>query len=277
GSAGSYALTLTCSDTSNVEVGDFVIIDSASGGTNPEQAMGCHEVATVNTNTSIVVTSKNLGSLAPSGAVSSSGHVLKSIVNMGSNKLTVSGFGKIEDLVLTGSGTIVNGEDCVLQLSDIGIDGGGTAISLVRSKVSGNLVCSGATTSIKTVMCEGSLEGSVISGTSSAALIAQLSNLVLDNAVAVGCLNGFLADMGSSIHMQSGKSIGNISNGFYANNGSQGYLVLCKFQNNNVGVSANACSSLQVGLATISGNTTADASPTIGTVGNNESLITNTT
>jgi hypothetical protein len=80
GSSKNYSMVLNVSSVSNIAVGDWVAIYGASGGTHPESVEGFYEITAVDsTNTRITVSSKAYDTM-PSGAVTATIKVLKTIV-----------------------------------------------------------------------------------------------------------------------------------------------------------------------------------------------------
>ena len=278
GSAGSYALTLGCSDTSDVEVGDHVLVKAASSGTNPEQVLGRHEVATVNTDTSIVVTSKNLGSVAPSGAVSSSGVVIKSILDFGANKVDIYKEINVEDIVIKGSGLALKGQGATVNFSDVGGEStGGICFDLTDCKVFGNCVVTGSNAGLRLWRNQGGdINGSIFSG-SSIGLLMQLGGMLrASNIFAIGCNTGVSLDNGSELTGDAPAAIGSTGNGFVVKNGSHGYLNVVTAKNNaGIGVLAENYSNCQIGSFNFLSSNGTDLSPAVNTLGNNNSLINN--
>lgn len=90
GSAGAWSVVLNVSSVANIITGDYVLITQSTGGTRPETIEGCWEVTNVDSgNTRITVSSSNKYASAPTGAVSGSVRVIKSILTVATNTRAV--------------------------------------------------------------------------------------------------------------------------------------------------------------------------------------------
>lgn len=79
GSATAYSIIINLDSVTDVAVNDYVIIHTASGGTNPQRILGCHKVTNVDTgNNRITITSNNFVGV-PSGAVAATVVVFKTM------------------------------------------------------------------------------------------------------------------------------------------------------------------------------------------------------
>lgn len=277
GSAGNYTVTFACSDTSNVAVGDDYIVKSASGGTNPEQTLGPHKVTGVSENTSIEVLSKNLGTLQPSGAVSGSGVIIKSRLNFGANKLDLQKSAiTLEDIAFEGTSTVLKSQSGSVTFSDFASRSSGIGIDLVDSEAFGNISAVGTTAGFRSWRSKGGdLSGSIFSS-GSFGLIMQMGGLLrINNIFAVGNVNGVSADNGAVLIGNLPSAIGNTAKGFTIKNGSQGYLQLIASKNNGTyGLSVENFSNAQIAsFYFVSGNGSGSFSPSLNTLGNNNSLI----
>lgn len=110
GGTGNWSIVLNLNNVTNVAVGDYAHIVTATGGTNPTYATGVHEITNVDApNNRITITSKNLATSAPSGAVTGTITVLKSILSFagfsGFESAGGAGFFGIKNLVVKGDGT----------------------------------------------------------------------------------------------------------------------------------------------------------------------------
>lgn len=111
GSAGAWSLVLNMDSVANIATGDFVIIHTPSGGTRPYHVCGCHEVTNVDGgNTRITVSSKHQGSTAPSGAISATVIVIKTIFQVASGE----------------DGIFISNNNKLGGLGNVAFDGGGT-------------------------------------------------------------------------------------------------------------------------------------------------------
>jgi hypothetical protein len=80
GGAGAWSIVIQLNSVANIAVNDYIVMLSSSNGTNPRLMLGCHKVTNVDTgNVRITVTSRSLNAGAPSGAVTGTVTVLKSI------------------------------------------------------------------------------------------------------------------------------------------------------------------------------------------------------
>ena len=83
GSSGAYYVTVAISNVTNIAIDDYVIIHTASGGTNPTYICGFHRVTAVDSvNNRITFYSKhNHRSANPSGSVVATCEVIKTILS----------------------------------------------------------------------------------------------------------------------------------------------------------------------------------------------------
>lgn len=151
GSAGNYSIVIQLDSVTNIAVNDYIVMLSVSGGTTPRHMLGCHKVTAVDTgNSRITVTSKNLIGV-PSGAVTGTITVLKSIfystTNNGlliyaptvvlQNMCFVSSTNTYAIIVVMGSGDcyisgkvgVYNGVTRVQYFGRIGVAGDSCAVS----------------------------------------------------------------------------------------------------------------------------------------------------
>ena len=109
GSAGAWSYVLNMAIVANIAVGDYMLIKSVSGGTNPLLLCGCHKVTAVGSST-ITVLSTSRYSSAASGVVTGTITNVKTVINVPSNVagLTVSGMyslGLVDVLAFAGNAT----------------------------------------------------------------------------------------------------------------------------------------------------------------------------
>lgn len=138
GSANNYSIVFNVDTTSGVEVGDYIIVTKeAANGTNPTYACGCHEITNVDTgNTRITVTSKH-GKGAPSGAVTSTIRVFKTILSCTDGFVLVTLPGAVlnlRDFVAVGGssnyGIYTDNKSAVICSAPIGIAGFGYGLAV---------------------------------------------------------------------------------------------------------------------------------------------------
>jgi len=110
GSTGNWSLTLNLNNVTNIVVGDYAHIITASGGVNPVFVCGAHEITGVDgVNNRITVTSKNLYTSAPSGAVVGTITIIKSVLSFagfsGFESNGGLGFASLKNMIVKGDGT----------------------------------------------------------------------------------------------------------------------------------------------------------------------------
>jgi hypothetical protein len=111
GSAGAWSVIVNLNNVTNIEVGDYVIILTATGGTRPTYIAGCHEVTNVDSvNSRITLASKHLAATAPSGAVTATVTVIKSVIKFagGLHGISVANnasIGSVSKVAIVGAGT----------------------------------------------------------------------------------------------------------------------------------------------------------------------------
>ncbi len=107
GSSGAWSIVLNVSDVSNAAVNDFLLVPyDVSGGTRPETLCGCWKITNVDAgNTRLTVTSTHRHTSAPSGAISGTVTIAKTVLQYNG----VSGIevetvlGRLDRLVLSGN------------------------------------------------------------------------------------------------------------------------------------------------------------------------------
>lgn len=115
GSAGAWSFVLNIGDVTNVAVGDYAIIHTASSGTNPLLVVGCWEITNVDVgNNRITVSSTSQSASVPSSTISATVVIVKTIVrNTTNSSIVFSGASGsrlvLQDLVVKGAGVGVNG------------------------------------------------------------------------------------------------------------------------------------------------------------------------
>lgn len=289
GASGAYTFRLALTDVANVAVNDYVYIFAASGGTNPRGVLGCHKVMAVGADY-IDVLSSLRGSSVPSGAVTATVTVLKTILSF------------------TGSwtGILVRNGVALSFITKLAVVGDQTSASAgfraqMRASLSSSVVgISGWATG---VLAEYSAMLNVsrmaVSNCTGSGFVADKASAIrVSNCVASGNgSSGFVAQSGSVVDGDVSTGIGNVLHGFVATSGSSCLCPSCVAQFNqyaggvaslgsvltlssgtitdNVtyGVYALNESYAYVYNATVSGNGT-NYSPALNTQGNNWSEIT---
>ena len=136
GGAGAYSIVFNVDSVADIDVGDYVVVTSdAAGGSNPDYACGCHEITNVDgVNTRITVLSKHQSGV-PSGAVTASILIFKTILDCLSNGIYVNEGNtiNIKDIVLvnsllTGNGLYARNNSTISCTAPIGISGFGSAV-----------------------------------------------------------------------------------------------------------------------------------------------------
>ncbi len=110
GAAGAWSVIINLNNVTNIAVGDYAIIYTASGGTLPTYIAGCHEITNVDSgNSRITLASKHLAATAPSGNVAATVTIVKSILEFtdthGITLNSNSTLGSVTKCVLVGSGS----------------------------------------------------------------------------------------------------------------------------------------------------------------------------
>ena len=109
GSAGAYSIVVNINSVANIAVNDYITIQEATGGTYPRMMVGVHKITNVDAgNSRITFLSCNRSTLLPSGAVTASVNILKTIIScttchgiqVNANKL-----GWVNTIVFVGDGT----------------------------------------------------------------------------------------------------------------------------------------------------------------------------
>lgn len=113
GGAGAWSIIINLDNVTNIAVNDYVIILSATGGTNPNLMVGCHKVTDVDAvNNRITVTSLSQSASVPSGNVICTVTVLKSILSYtASGGLVFSGqqYCTVKNLCIVESNNVYHG------------------------------------------------------------------------------------------------------------------------------------------------------------------------
>ena len=197
GSAGAWSIVLNTNSVAHVAVNDYIALTAPANGTLPSYLAGVHKITNVDAiNTRITIASKHVAATAPSGAVTATGTVLKSI-------LTFSGCDGVE---IWEGGTSLN-------LRDIMLVGDGTHYGISVQDVGRCLIGdpgaagSGGTVGVSDFSVNvWWLYNSEING----------DTLVSSHAT----YQGFLLDIGSCCSLWTTITSGNGSNGIEAENGS---------------------------------------------------------
>lgn len=105
GSAGAWSVVLNLAAATNIDVGDYLYVQTATGGTNTNALVGCHKVTAVSGST-VTVASKHKTAV-PSGAVTATARLFKTVITCNDcNGLDLcnGGFASITDLVFAFNG-----------------------------------------------------------------------------------------------------------------------------------------------------------------------------
>lgn len=82
GSAGAWSIVLNVDSVAHAAVNDWIAITAPSGGTKPTFLAGAFQITNVDvTNTRITISSQHKNATAPSGAVSATLSILKTVLN----------------------------------------------------------------------------------------------------------------------------------------------------------------------------------------------------
>lgn len=230
GSSGAWSLVLNVNSVANIAVGDYVTCTNPSGGTLPTYLTGCHEVTNVDAvNTRITIASKHKNATAPSGAVTGTLTVLKTVLKFngcdGFRVWTQGGL-NLDNLAVVGDGTAGMNGLSVQDLSRlyittiVGVAGFGLygVFALYGSEINGaTIVSSGSSTGFS--ITDGSVMNlalAVASGNSIGAE-AQLGGVIkLFASTSTGNTSyGYIARRSGTIHPVNGVATGNGAPGFY--------------------------------------------------------------
>jgi len=206
GGSAAWAIIINLNTVTNIAVGDYVLIKTASGGTLPLLMAGCHQVTNVDTgNNRITITSLNRHTAAPSGAVTCTVRVIKSILSFTGAAFTILSSIAIGDFVAvvptanpafysSVGNDQVGGNIPYCRCRNLGISGGSIGLYWGRGSFSvvdaaNDIVCiSGSVTGI---YCFGSganlyLRYQVLSGCSSSGTNCYFGAVYLDGGVITG-------------------------------------------------------------------------------------------
>ena len=250
GSAGNWAIVINLNNVTNIAVDDYVLIKTASGGVSPALMCGCHRVINIDSaNNRITLSSLNGSAAAPSGAVSCTVRVVKSVLLFSGNAFIVSTSVLLGDLVLVPGSAAYgiyctpyypDGECPVVWCGNFGIagDGGvGYGVYLGRGVFA---------------LVDYANDCFCVSGCTAAGFYAIGGGTFLyaRQAVASGTPTGVSANSGACIDFYQGVVTGNTT-----------------------GLSANVASSIRGGSVVFQDNNT-DSSPAVDVVGNSNSVVT---
>lgn len=228
GGAGAWTLVLNVDSVANVAIGDYVTITSPAGGSNPTYLAGCWPVTNVDAvNTRITITSTHKNATAPSGAVTATMTVLKTILKFtGADGIEVwtKSVVNLDKIAIVGDGSAHIGlsvEDvsrCFVE-TVVGINGWGSdgVVVLYNSQLNGQTLA--ASTCANGITCSDAgsinLAYGVASGNTFAGFnTVQRGTIRLFGGVASGNgNNGCLANNGGAIIPTSVFATGNVSAG----------------------------------------------------------------
>lgn len=257
GSAGNYSVILNVSDISNIAVNDWIILLNASGGTNPTYLNGFHKVTNVDSGNSRLTVSTTHNNGVPSGTVTGTITVIKSIVE---DKISI--FQKTIALkhigiVNTTEAALVAKNMAYLSLDTVGIYGMGGAqgeqgvLTIYGSLLSGLHVA--------------------ISADSSAfsAVYSYAAQLFLDSyATQGGGIGLFLRTSTAELAYTTAENTvsGAKTKGLWCDLGTQ-IRITAQITGHEMGIYSASNSTVAANSSTFAGNTT-NTSPTNGSEGN---------
>jgi hypothetical protein len=225
GGVGAWSYVVNLNNVTNIAVNDYVLIATASGGTNPLLIVGCHKITNVDGgNSQITFTSKSQYSSAAAGAVTATVTVVKTFLSVAASAtgITVSGnysLGLVDKLVLVGAnvtnsdglaaiyggsitlGTTIGADNCL-----IGAYAGYNGIL-----IPGNVIVSGGSYGLL------SLEGGVIDGQTAVVACGALQGFTcirsasfnVASPLACGCTTyGLLCQINSMMYVTTPTSVG---------------------------------------------------------------------
>lgn len=250
GSSHNYSVVFNVNTTSGIAVGDYIIVTKdAANGTNPDYACGCHEITNVDTgNTRITITSKHRVG-APSGAVTASIKVFKTILNCTAGFIaTESGsILNLRDFVAVGgstnTGIYATNKSTIICSNPVGVSGFSNGVLCRYNSYFKFSLCgvSGANSNCISAMFGGSLniDSSVVSGAivNNGVLVYYNSNVtafycVVTGNMQAGCYSGY----NSFLFVADSTSTGNGNYGWRSNyNGGIRRTGTCTGGNNGSG------------------------------------------
>ena len=140
--SGTNPSSVLCnmSNTANIAVGDYVLIQTASGGTRPLALTGCATVTAIVANTSITITLPVASGGTPTGAVTATARVIKSVLGFAGDGFTIySGFNLSNLVLVPGSSNsgitlaaLATGTFPSVLVSNIGVSGGNVGLNITN-------------------------------------------------------------------------------------------------------------------------------------------------
>lgn len=267
GSTGAWSVTVPCSDTSNTVVGDWILIATASGGTNPTYVCGFHEITGVSTNVSITFSSTHKAAAGPSGAISATARIIKT-------RLVFND--------CSGIGSSVTGR-YFRSVHNLGIVGNNSASSYLNgafASTRGQFLSSGYLgiakfdrgISVDSGGLAGCSSGLAISNCQEYGIMLFQGDAHINNSAITGCPIGIHIDLGSRLHAQPTIVSGHTNNGIQGYNLSNMYGLGSSLTGCGTGAYAEAGAHLFLISVTFANNTT-NASPAVNTQGNEYGYI----
>ncbi len=264
GSAGNWSIILQLDSISGITTSHYALIKSCSGGTTPKYLEGIHPITNVDSgNNRITINSSHLASSAPSGAVSGTIVILKTVLEFnGCNGIYVGAgkLGLLDNVAVIGNGS--GGTYGIVAES------GGAAIQLgqnvgVRGFTVGIMAASHAQVTANYCAASGNTYGMypIHGGT----IVAYGAICTGNSQVGANCLGGAM------FHGESGTYSGNLTGVQCSLNGTS-RILSGSVSGNTTGVYAYGHAYIHAAGTAYANNGT-NTSPALNTEGNKGALI----
>lgn len=247
GSAGAYSIVINLDSVTNITTSDYVVISNPSGGSNPSYIAGVFPVTNVDAvNNRITITSMHLGSAAPSGAVTATVKVIKTILTFSGTdgiQLWEHGYLALQDVVLVGNNTVgtagisIQDSSRLYTTGTVGVTGfdlGGFLLYNSEWNSGGVVALSGNNTGLD-IDQESSFESALVSSGNTVTGIQSYNNSsthLLSASSVTGNQYGIRSDTGSWVNAESSAITGNTFTGMYTNKGGRINYLSATFANN---------------------------------------------
>ena len=259
GSAGDYSVILNLDSVADIEANDYVMISGAANGTNPTYVMGIHKVTNVDSGNSRITINSLHKTGVPSGAVTATVLVLKTVVNFNGCDGFVVRNGhhiNLENLAIVGNGTS----------NTVGVFAGGDDTANDYASCGGSITCVTGTVGVSgfaqgyLAQYSGSIraDSSTASGNSQQGYVAQsCGSIRADSSTASGNSEpGYLAQFSGSIRAYASTASGNSRQGYVAQySGSISAGSSTASGNSEPGYVAQSCGSIWANSSTSNNNT----------------------
>lgn len=264
GSTGAWSIVLNVDDSSDAAIGDFLLIPyNISGGSLTETLCGCWEITGVSSGTpdTITITSTHRHTVAPSGAVSGTVTITKTILQyngVGGLSITASALGLLDKLTLLGNG---NGRGLAASAASAVTCGSNVGISSFDQ----NMLSASSSSIIAEYIC--------VSNSTSWGINVHSAYVNIKYSSVTG--NGSYGVVGFKAWIEAGEAVisGNASIGFIPTESSNSNCLNATITYNTYGIYVQINAYCYAFGATVVNNTTANYSPAANVLGNHESKI----